>query len=704
MTEIYGWVPWFRDLSRRIAEGNAESLASRISQIRLRADSVETPLMQMGAEYIDPFSFIYALAAAAKYPEKRERVYRGVADVFELQHPLQLDLDDAFIFPHPPSLNLLFQSNNRTKSNQALLWRLFRGATEGIDSVSAEDFNGAQEIPRVKIAKLTQALFLVDADSFLPYDEWTHSLGITERRTGNKVGWEDYRSDLEQIRSAFPGCKPYEINFLAYAFGRSENSLTVDLDRCFQVDTNVLDDNKDQWDDFSSNNWAYAADGGEQADPLQRPRPGDILLTRFTDTGRGVGVVYRNDYQQQLTQDAKLHVVWLAKRNERLLIEAPTSRFGDASGPIKESFRQAYPETFEILDLIRQHQEQTPANSTPSGTQDHPEVGEGNRQERGQVLNTILCGPPGTGKTFATAERCVRICDGTATQADSRIRERYSELIDAGRVEFVTFHQSYGYEEFIEGYRPAGTSGTGGGLQLKLVPGVLRRLAGRAKDAPDSEHVLVIDEINRANISKVMGELITLLEEDKREGARNEVKVTLAYSGDAFTLPANLHILGTMNTADRSIALLDTALRRRFQFEEVSPDPGLLTAASKRTGVDLRRVLRTMNERLEYLADRDHLLGHAWFMGTNSREDVDAVMRHKIIPLLAEYFYDDWSKVQAVLGGTDDFVKKQTLPTPPGVGSELEEDRYRWTVQAEPFADDAYERLVEPANRGEDTN
>ncbi len=311
-----------------------------------------------------------------------------------------------------------------------------------------------------------------------------------------------------------------------------------------------------------------------------------------------------------------------------------------------------------------------------------------------QSLNVILYGPPGTGKTYATAHMCVETCDGMEPSDGEEVRDRYRELVTEGRIEFVTFHQSYGYEEFVEGLRPE--TGSDAGMSLTPTDGVLKRMAERAREASEGEpYVLVIDEINRANVSKVLGELITLLEEDKRQGAENEVAVTLPHSGERFTLPANLHLLGTMNTADRSIALLDTALRRRFRFEELTPDPDLLEEAAEATGVDLPAVLHAMNERLEWLLDRDHLIGHAWFMTAGSRAEVDDVMRHRIIPLLAEYFYEDWAKVRAVLGGGDDFVRGEPLKRPPGLddGGYTEERRLRWTVRDE-FAEDAYDRLI----------
>ena len=174
-------------------------------------------------------------------------------------------------------------------------------------------------------------------------------------------------------------------------------------------------------------------------------------------------------------------------------------------------------------------------------------------------------------------------------------------------------------------------------------------------------HVLIIDEINRGNVSAIFGELITLLDEDKRKGNPEQIEVVLPYSGDKFSVPNNVYIIGTMNTADRSVEALDTALRRRFSFVEMQPKPDIL---SKVGNVDLKELLKTINQRIEVLIDKDHQIGHSYFIGIQDLEDLRRTFKDKIIPLLEEYFYGDFGKIGLVLGGAfiESVENKTTFP------------------------------------------
>lgn len=451
-----------------------------------------------------------------------------------------------------------------------------------------------------------------------------------------------------------------------------------------------------------------------------------------------------------------------------------------------------------------------------------------------QLKNQILYGPPGTGKTYNTVIKAIEITNPELIQKDKDgnvenyelLKEKFDELKQQGQIEFVTFHQSYSYEEFVEGIKPELENGKE--LRYKLQNGIFKTICNNAKELletkvkynfnkdnisvykiliPDeslfayciendcvainwgndidisncdsqeeiiakipedfesrkqcisqlnlfklwidndlkngkdvivvipgsmntikgiakitgdyfynsdienghqqrkvdwirkninissdsiynskfvsptitgmfndkinwdtflnlinnknnsksSNAVLVIDEINRGDVSKIFGELITLIEEDKRIGKKHQMTVTLPYSREPFGVPNNLYIIGTMNTADRSIALLDTALRRRFDFEEMMPKPELLRGKDIE-GVDLEQLLTQINDRIKNEYDRDHQIGHSYLMGVENKEQLERAYKNRILPLLNEYFYNDIDSVAKILNCKPDEI------------------------------------------------
>ena len=232
--------------------------------------------------------------------------------------------------------------------------------------------------------------------------------------------------------------------------------------------------------------------------------------------------------------------------------------------------------------------------------------------------------------------------------------------IETRRYKFTTFHQSFSYEDFIEGIKPQMDGQNSDLLAYEIRDGVLKEMVREAKINPSKSYALFIDEINRGNVASIFGELITLIEDDKRLGATNALTAILPYSREEFGIPQNLYIIGTMNTADRSVEALDTALRRRFTFLEMRPDPSLVPKPAEMK-VDLKRLFDVINARIEQLLDHDHCIGHAYFMGVNDINDLRLMFANKIIPLLREYFYGNPAKIGMVLG--EHFVTRKSDKT-----------------------------------------
>ncbi|HEC2332484.1 McrB family protein [Campylobacter jejuni] len=405
-------------------------------------------------------------------------------------------------------------------------------------------------------------------------------------------------------------------------------------------------------------------------------------------------------------------------------------------------------------------------------------------------LNQILYGSPGTGKTYHTIDKALEIISKEEKiqipSEDDRINRKkiFDEYVKNGQIVFTTFHQSYGYEEFVEGIKPIiDNDENSQEVKYDVKDGIFKELCDKSlknyilsmqneneidldklifefanyinqdflnkgnefplenkvsikkillnfkdeyrsfslggsikspqsltidiikrdylnfknkkilsfkdiKPKYDSQsdyhgnaiyyfmfynklkefeniqnekfkikkeilksYIIIIDEINRGNVSKIFGELITLIEPSKRIGEKEELKVTLPYSGEEFGVPKNVYIIGTMNTADRSITSLDTALRRRFEFIEMMPDVSKLSIDCE--GINLQELLKAINTRIEYLLDREKTIGHAFFIGVENLNDLKKVFQNKIIPLLQEYFYNDYALINAVLNKND---------------------------------------------------
>ena len=654
MKELFQWVPWFGELAKEVGEGRKKGLVDRAKKVDWAG--LKCAVLEQGEEMADPLTFFYQLASiAGGKAEKRGAVFTSVAEVFGVQSDLDHGFDAGFILPTPPPFTVMF---NNTGADPRLLWKMFDQA-RALDDTSdgavsrGDTFAKMLGIKGVGVPKLTQVLFLINPRAFLPFDTAAVlPLGIGRfDKPPAGISWVEYLDETRRIRTAFPGCECYEINVIGYLW--TSGAVPREGSQWYQISTR-RNDSEDEWHGFLENNWVYHGEGdkhwpaeseafaGSKQDfRLDEPQPGDVVLVCSEREGRGIGIVYRNDYSERLHRNCRIHVLWVNKEQAPLVGDIPAARFSRANQGAYEAFAKsaAYSTTVDLLP--------PPGSSTPTVV---------------HRLNQILYGPPGTGKTYDTTTRAMAIVKGikvdevTDEHRSEFRRLRFDPTDATGQIAMVTFHQSFSYEDFVEGIRPR--LAESGDIGYELRPGIFKSIA-KAALADPAPYVLIIDEINRGNIPKILGELITLIEPSRRVGNEDETTVTLPYSGDAFRVPGNLYIIGTMNTADRSILPLDTALRRRFDHVEMMPDPDHPLIADNVAGIDLRKMLKAINTRISLLLDRERQIGHTYFFNVNDIESLAAKFRVAIFPLLVEYFYDDWSKIRHVLGGAAFVVVKQ---------------------------------------------
>lgn len=834
MASKFTWIPVFKAVAGWLVdyEGRQPELVRILKEVGIDAglDDKDEAGNTISLQEIDPFTFFCMFT---KYGiEKRKQLFAKLIQVAELNVPPPSDFDGV------PTANAMkvwmfpFKAN-RQEWMIPTLWKLFGQSKAELDP---DTFARALQVPGTGFAKLTEALFYVDPDRYFPIDgqtrPWLEEAGVPIP----KGTLSAYMSALDEVR------KRSSKAFAQLSHDAWEKNQSAPFET--QVARSYLDD---RYPDESSSTKYIAA--------------------YKTKKGRQLALAASLKTEVKLLLDAKPSSIPDA-RIENYPPGRPRNSNLDTNAPQLGTDRQAFyvqvASLDELVQLCDWYESKPIEQSTPS-LKPLPAM-------TNQPLNQILYGPPGTGKTFATINKALAILDpdfaGKHAADRAALKSRYDELVAEHRVRFVTFHQSFSYEDFVEGLR---ADSEGGSLQYRVEPGVFRSICddarGSAQVASDigvredariwkisidgtvtpsqtrnycfangearigwsavgdlkSEHlvevpayaslgtndrsslrdfsqeiepgdvllcigsedqfqavgvvqggyeyqatppadvrpdyvnvlpvhwlakglsldirplnggrkftlktvyemgrfgwpeladyleassikldgaapaqqskglphVLIIDEINRGNISRVFGELITLIEPSKRKGTDEALEVILPYSKKKFSVPNNVYLVGTMNTADRSLAGLDIALRRRFKFEEMPPRPDALVGKNV-AGIDLQELLVSMNRRVEVLLGRDYLLGHAYFLEIQDLPGLADVFRRQVLPLLQEYFFEDWQRIAWVMNDqakSDDahkFLIKEvaSLGDVFGAGVDLSQGNDLWRINDKAF-------------------
>jgi len=801
------WLPFYREVAQVLStyenrQGELLKLLREMQSAELKTISLndvgegdETiPLRE-----IDPFSFLATFHRTGD--EMRLALWNFLRDKWNLSEAVPQNLGGLPTVMANAAWFIPFEKD-RKEEDVAALWGIFQAAHAGVP-ISQESWQRALQVSGVGVAKLTSGLFWTNAEKYLSLDsvmlKYLARYGIKPDISSVNSSVAEYQRVLGQIHDA-----------LGYDH--------IHLSREAWETRDAVAGSMRYW--AGGHDWST----GSQLERFLQNHEWQLGYTDEHDTpnARSLIELFReiqigDEFAIKGSSPQKLKVYYVGRVREidlqnRTLKLDPLPNRPLHDGP-KPAGKGSGNWMLSLLEVKRPEDIQLIFHGAPPPPPPPSKFS----------LNHILYGPPGTGKTFSSVARAVEIIDGVISDDRPETVARFAELRAAGRIGFVTFHQSFAYEEFVEGLRPVLDDAANGTARYEISDGVFKRMALKAlaatlvhpahptegkptfevlwdeflsrikedaiyeipglsgskyrlevtprgnilgeniggaaqrpyntsrgkvrevweklgtnekpthkrlfailergahtnligavieelrriaaqggaelttisqnrdqsvtvEDANDwlennsdletiagepPRFVLIIDEINRGNIAKIFGELITLLETDKRLSATNELRVLLPYSKETFGVPRNLYLLGTMNTADKSLSLLDIALRRRFEFEELRPN----FAVCEKLDDTMRKVLSALNQRLMRVLDREHRLGQAPWMGVQTSAEWNAVFLKQIVPLLQEYFYNDWDNLRAVLGETGKGAIVRELPSLDGLNSRT---RYAW--------------------------
>ncbi len=816
---MFSWIPIYTELAKNILRYRDRQTELIKMLGELKAAELPTVSIDDYGEHeakiplavMDPFTF-YACFNRRLTKENRRRILAHLKTAFNLQSEVPTDFDGipivdarrAWFFPY---------ASSREADDIPSLWALAEAVVQHPpDKLNAKLFERCLQIETVGPAKLSMGMFWLSPTNYIALDANNRRLFSREGINAEVKNLSMYLQLIKDVNARL-GTDYAQISQTAWGFEGGTDEKKYWAGGFQWGETSKLEE-------FTQGNFWQI--GWEKTSPKAAAKKtwGYFEQVKVGDEFAIKGLGGRNDlrihYVGKVIDKTDDGVLKLQKANRPLYKDkGPKGLTGatwfDTLVPISsQSIINAIFHGESLLDDSRHNS--------------------GGTTKESSEINLILYGPPGTGKTYQTIERAVTIIYPDFSGGHAEHKRKFDELVREGRVEFITFHQSYSYEDFVEGIRPViDTDEEGNSPRYECRPGTFKRLAvnalfdcldvaeaakglvsfdvlwtallskieaepeakypglstktsyqltitpkgnlegvnilsdkkffcsrkileqvfnaKRSQDSitvsdvmevvargchsqlvaavfnelrrveksqflgkaqprrqtayteeekaetvqhfltegeksgyqmkPESQwkwYVLVIDEINRGNISKVLGELITVIEGDKRLGTQdnqNSLVVTLPYSGDKFAVPANLYLLATMNTADKSIALVDVALRRRFDFEELSVDLSVCEDLNDQ----MQSALQELNQRIALRKDRDHRIGHAYFVNVSDEASFNQTFRRRIIPLLQEYFYNDWEGLRYVLGenSTSDgnFIRK-------AAGADVKEARTKW--------------------------